>query len=651
MARSEYWVEFQNNVWESVYKGRYTELSRLLDNTGLHLPLLAHPHQSEIIEECLRLCLQTLLYTTWLERSHQREIILADNLLVDVRESSHVVYWSVRHRSTQFLPEFSMTDLVIAQRHRGVVRYMLDILLQASSFQPVLRDGVCLLHLAVIAGHKLEKPDQSVDLFSNFLINSSGKVDYTCPWAGKTSLDFTLEYNLMFQSKQLYILGCRTFKMIEREAELSKEIVKVRIPSGDSGNAYEGMLKFNNILEDWRNNEFDFIDKLNKNIVGNDDFKKEKEIVIIETITAWLEKELDSKNNLPFPTKLQLSGSISEKSKIRPLDEIDYVLQCSLDIYLEVSDENVTKDWLHNSAIHYSAAEKELTKIDSKQPFPHLAQVKLQSDYPGLGLAGETLEPEEFSRVMKNFMWQTLTEKNLPDCIHVPEGKDFLEETRSGLFMNLEYLDNEAEQGLTIDLVSVITFSSKEYESVLAVMPRYDKNKARYITEKKLISCRDGIIVKNGDWRMSFSNSERKVISLHPHLYRALKYLNKLSEHHIDIPTYYLKEIFCSFIIHQGINNHPLQQPSLAISMAELITFSELQLIGSPFYCTKLGSHIEKSCLALFKRFKDKFAQEFEYFSFLRSSKASNNSGCKLGDCLAFPTVIWPVQPLAQTRI
>ena len=128
MSRSEYWVEFQNNVWDSVYTGRYTELTRLLDNTGLHLPLLAHPHQSQIIEECLRVCLQTLLYTTWLERSHQREIILADNLLVDMRESSHVVYWAVRHRSTHFMPEFSMTDLVIAQRHRVIVRHILDIL-------------------------------------------------------------------------------------------------------------------------------------------------------------------------------------------------------------------------------------------------------------------------------------------------------------------------------------------------------------------------------------------------------------------------------------------------------------------------------------------------------------------------------------------
>ena len=124
---------------------------------------------------------------------------------------------------------------------------------------------------------------------------------------------------------------------------------------------------------------------------------------------------------------------------------------------------------------------------------------------------------------------------------------------------------------------------------------------------------------------MSFSNSERKVINLHPDLYKALKYLNKLSKHHIDIPTYYLKEIFCSFIIHQGVNNHPLHRPSLALSMAELITFSELQLIGSPFYCTKLGSHLEKSCLALFKRYKEKFSQEFDYFAFLRSSTTSNN--------------------------
>ena len=252
---------------------------------------------------------------------------------------------------------------------------------------------------------------------------------------------------------------------------------------------------------------------------------------------------------------------------------------------------------------------------------------------------------------MKDFVLKTLTEKNLPEGIHVPQGKNFLEQTKSGFFMNLAYENNDGStQELTIDLVSVITLSQENYELVLCVMPKYDKNKFKYLKESNLISMNDGIIVKNGNWRMSFSNSEKKVIGLHHDLYRALKYLNKVSEHHIDIPTYYLKEIFCSYIVHQGMNKRPLQQPSIAISLAELITFCELELISSPFYCTKLGSHLEKSCAALFKRFKEKFHQEFEYLSYRHSHSASKYPGYNIVDCIAFPEVIWPMEPQDQTK-
>ena len=247
---------------------------------------------------------------------------------------------------------------------------------------------------------------------------------------------------------------------------------------------------------------------------------------------------------------------------------------------------------------------------------------------------------------MEDFIWNALKDTDLPDDVQVPEGKNFLEQTKSGFFMNLEYYSKGSKQELTIDLVSVLNLSPKIYESVLHVMPKYDKNKFRYLQENDLLSSNDGIIVKNGDWRMSFSNGEKKVIRLHRDLYRALKYLNKVSEHHIDIPTYYLKEIFCSFIVHQGINNRPLRQPSLALSLAELVTFCDLQLICSPFYCTKLGSHIEKNCTALYRtlyrRFKDKFLQEFEYFSYLHVHGVSSNQGYNLADCIAFPDVIWP---------
>ena len=67
-----YWVEFQNNVWEYVYKAKYSKPTHLLDNTSLHLPYLGNTNQTEILEISLRNCLKTMLYVTWRERSEQQ---------------------------------------------------------------------------------------------------------------------------------------------------------------------------------------------------------------------------------------------------------------------------------------------------------------------------------------------------------------------------------------------------------------------------------------------------------------------------------------------------------------------------------------------------------------------------------------------------
>ena len=205
-----------------------------------------------------------------------------------------------------------MTDLMIEQKHNLIVKYILDLLMQTTSFQPLLSDGVCLLHLSIVLWHKMEKSDESVDLISNFLIKSPTQVEFTCPWTAKSSLDFALEHCLDFQSKQLYILGCRASTKMHEESELTKEIFKVRIPSGESGNAFEGMLKFSEVLEKWRNDEVDLIEELNGNIVGNEDLKLGGELLIIENVTIWLEKEINDQDILPFPFKLRTSESISE---------------------------------------------------------------------------------------------------------------------------------------------------------------------------------------------------------------------------------------------------------------------------------------------------------------------------------------------------
>ena len=95
---------------------------------------------------------------------------------------------------------------------------------------------------------------------------------------------------------------------------------------------------------------------------------------------------------------------------------------------------------MNNNAVDYSTVEKELTKIDSKQPFPHLAKVILAVDYPGLGDAGDILEPESFSKIMKDFVLKTLTEGGkIPKAFMFRREKTFLDKPSPDFFVNLEY--------------------------------------------------------------------------------------------------------------------------------------------------------------------------------------------------------------------
>ena len=139
--QSGFWVEFQNQLWERVYKARYAELTHLLDNTALNFPYLGHPHQSEIIEESLRNCLQTLLYITWLENSGQNKIILTDNILIDIKESHHVLYWAVRSRGEARVLNDRFDDIAEAridsEIHTGCV--------VASSLLPTSAEGRSVL--------------------------------------------------------------------------------------------------------------------------------------------------------------------------------------------------------------------------------------------------------------------------------------------------------------------------------------------------------------------------------------------------------------------------------------------------------------------------------------------------------------------------
>ena len=130
-------------------------------------------------------------------------------------------------------------------------------------------------------------------------------------------------------------------------------------------------------------------------------------------------------------------------------------------------------------------------------------------------------------------------------------------------------------------------------------MPDKDSEKRNRLIKMDLFSSSDGIIVKNNKWRLSYSGGEKKVVALYKELFQALKYLNKVSENHINIQTYFLKEIFCSFITSPGaasLMDPSVEREPLATTLCRLIRYAEVTDISTPFYCTSLGSQLECEC-------------------------------------------------------
>jgi len=628
------WVEYQNQLWECVYRAHHAKLVQLVDNSSLCFIQMTNPSCSLMVQAALRTCLQTLLYIAWLKKTKQNKVIIAGGRKVDVRHSSNVIYWAVYSKSSDFLPGFSMSELIIPAKHNIIVQFILYRLIQKPNCTPQLTDGVSLLHLIIIVGHMYERVDESINLINCYAVNNPERVDFICPWTKKSTLDLALERELRYLACMLHTMRCRALKFPELEKRIEIKNVATRVPSVDPGDPLTGMVKFNSVLDSWKNCEGIFLDCMKKDIVSKDELEDESSIS--NQVYTWIQNKLTSiQEKIPFKTKLYTSGSIAEETKIKPIDEVDLVFKCKLDIDLRVTDENSNDDWMMKNTLEPSLAQQQLSKIDSKQPFHELATVVLKADYPGLGAKGGVLTPSNFTSFVDSFINQALSEVDLPENLTVPIGKNFLEQSKSGFLMNLEYECNGTKQELTIDLVTVLVLSRDNYQKVLAVMPKYDESKYKYLQHNNLLSGSDGIIVKNDRWRMSFSNGEKKIIELNKNLYRSLKYLNKCSEHHIDIPTYYLKEIFCCFIVHQGMHNVPLVRPSLALSLAELVAFCDTEVITSPFYCTKHGSKLEKNCAALFRRFKEVFPDKFVSQPVLSAPCESQSSD--IASFIAFP--------------
>ena len=86
----------------------------------------------------------------------------------------------------------------------------------------------------------------------------------------------------------------------------------------------------------------------------------------------------------------------------------------------------------------------------------------------------------------------------------------------------------------------MIPMTRTQMKEVVRIFPGFDQKKLQSLQTSKLISNRDGIIAKNENWRLSFSNSESRVFrKVDNVLYKSLKYLSSVSG--LNIKTYFIK--------------------------------------------------------------------------------------------------------------
>merc|ERR1712241_1347933 len=174
-----------------------------------------------------------------------------------------------------------------------------------------------------------EKVDESIDLIKRYAENNPKSVDFICPWSGKSTLDLALEQNLFYPSRMLYTMGCRAKQFKEKEKNIESKDIAVRVPSVEYGDPMKGMIRFNSVLECWKTCEPKFLEMMKDDIVSQEELADASSIPT--KVFTWIQKQIHSVQDLiPFKTKLQLSGSIAEETKIKPVDEIDLVFKCKL---------------------------------------------------------------------------------------------------------------------------------------------------------------------------------------------------------------------------------------------------------------------------------------------------------------------------------
>ena len=608
---------FQKSLWLAAFRGRHEEVVRILDS------LTSKTVEDEaFLALALSSCLQALLYLPWLGPWSA----LAPR--PGRPTSSLPLYWTVLQGNRASLHDISVREVVIQPQHLAVVQHLLYRLLQSPQAKARLPGGLPLLHVLLAAGPVYELPDRSVDLFSLHLSACLPR-DPLCPYTGRSALDLALELGLTLQAEQLLVLGHRAQLNLEAQKQLvlSGRVVP-RLPSPTMGDPWQGMGRLEALLSMWRGSEKKFRASLAENMMVYSSvmtpslmaasrmgfpsmlaYSSTKEAnlesVLVSTLMSWLSAKLNRSSSPDHPSiELRLSGSVGEGTKVLPLDELDLVLQVKLKVKLE------SLATPSCSSLNSPQIEAEMTRVSCKQPFPHLARILLGQTYPGLGAAGQQLQPAAFSLYMEKLVEAALDEWELPWGLRVDraEGRGFLERTGAGLVLSLEYLDRKEEwQGLSVDLVSVLCLGPDSHGALLQGMPRIDRRKLDFLQNNDLLSKADGVIVKNGCWRCSFSFGEKRVIMLNRELYQALKYMNQCYKDHINIPTYCLKEIFCSYMSHSSLRPG---KEKLSQELARLVVHAETTDISSPFLASELGSRLQSDCAKLFLQVRRAFPRQ-----------------------------------------
>ena len=485
-----------------------------------------------------------------------KQVVLDNGLKIDLTslDGSTSFYWAVVNRSNACVPNLTLKELKLAPGMKRIGQHLVQKLLKSDHFSPTLVDGVPILHILLSIGHQYERPDQSVDLFELYLSRHPDQANLTCPWTERSTLELLQSRKQKLKQTASYmedqVQNCITRTGGVSPTTKESLLPRTHIPGHEKigwEKRQKGIIQLRETLALWRRDESAFREKLASSVMtftGATDTSTQGKV--INGVMKWLRSSLEEKNS-DAKYGLEMSGSVGENAKIFPMDELDLVLQVWLDVEVEVKSlkmDDIVK------------IRKELSRPLGKQPAKHLVRLVLRKAYPHLGEVGDELTPQRFGKVMDVFISHHLKNVQLPSWLRCPEGKsmvlapDLVERTKAGLMLNLEYLEEEGGewQELSIDLVAVLVLTKDQREKYLKViipisnfssysfsvqhLPEQDGERKDLLSRENLIAQCDGLVAKKGQWRSSFSFSERNLIALHPELYQTLKYLNKVSIGH-----------------------------------------------------------------------------------------------------------------------